>query len=206
MRGFQATLFVIILSVLCVQAVRHVHLYIFGYEEPIVAPFDQFFEMEREIQLEGSTDDLLEEYQQTRQEIDALLDADPEKEYFEVQRENQELFARNSALSSELMLRQSRETELRDMWLFSIAGYVLIAFGMILYTRGLAWVGMALIAPGLIELMWWSSPSFTLGGAVQEYELLLINKILLTLIAIAVTISLWLLSRTKAPLVQSGSL
>lgn len=205
MKGFQTTLFVILISILCVQAVRHLHLYIFGYEEPIVAPFEEYFGLEREIQLEGSTDDLLSEYEETQAEINALLDADPASEYFEVQRENEELFARNSALSNELLSRQRRETELRDMWLFSVAGFVLIAFGSILYARGLTWIGMSIVAPGLVELVWWSAPSFTFGGAIQEYELLLINKILLTAIAIAVTVVLWILSRAKeARIKKSG--
>ncbi len=81
--------------------------------------------------------------------------------------------------------------KLRDTWVFSIAGLVLIMLGVLLYTRGARWLGMAVVIPGLLELTWWSAPTFSLGGAQLEYQTLLLNKIVLTIIALVIVIGLW---------------
>jgi hypothetical protein len=41
------------------------------------------------------------------------------------------------------------------------------------------------------------APSFTLGGAMREYDVLLINKIILTVIAFVVLYTLWFLAQRK---------
>jgi len=82
--------------------------------------------------------------------------------------------------------------------LFSVAGYGLVGLGALVYSRGREWIGMSLILPGLSEVVWWSAPAFTLGGAVREYELLLVNKMILTVIALAVLLGLWLASQRKS--------
>jgi hypothetical protein len=197
MKGFQITFLIILSCTLSTQAIRHVHQYIYGYEESIIAPVEEFFEMKEEIRLEASTDELLAEYEVSQEAIRQLRESDSTKELFQLRQENGELFARNSALRTELQERESMARELRDIWIFSIAGFILIGLGSLFYSRGNEWVGMSLILPGFLELTYWSSPSFSLGGALQEYELLLVNKIILTIIAFVLLFSLWLVSRRK---------
>lgn len=148
--------------------------------------------MEKEIQLEASTEELLAEYEASQEDISQLRDAFPTKEQFELQAENKELFARNQALRNELQQRETRERQLRNVWQFSVAGYLLIGLGCLLYARGYEWTGMSLVIPGFLEIVWWSAPAFTLGGAAREYEVLLVNKIILTVIAFALLYTLWL--------------
>ena len=100
-------------------------------------------------------------------------------------------------MASELRQREGITREIRDTWIFSGAGLVLIGMGALIYSRGSDWVGMSLVVPGVLELMWWSAPSFTLGGAVREYDTLLINKIVLTVVALAFVYALWWLARRK---------
>ncbi len=66
-----------------------------------------------------------------------------------------------------------------------------------LYVRGYEWVGVSLVLPGFLELMWWSAPSFTLGGAVREYDTLLVNKIVLTIISFVLLYTLWRLANRQ---------
>jgi hypothetical protein len=174
-----------------------VHVYTIGYEESILAPAYAFYEMKEEVRMEESTDELLAEYESLQETIKQLKEADPSKELFAIRQENAEVFARNDALASELREREALNREIRDMWIFSVAGLVLIAIGSLLYARGHAWPGMSLVLPGFMELMWWSAPSFTLGGAIREYDVLLINKIVLTTVAFVLLYTLWALAERK---------
>ena len=197
MKGLQITFLIIFSSILSVQAIRHVHLYAYGFEESILAPYEEFFSMKKEIRTEASTDELLAEYEASKETIKQLRDSDPTKNLRQMKQENAELFARSDALAKELRQREARARQLRDIWLFSIAGYVLIGLGSLMYARGYDWVGISLILPGFQELVWWSAPSFSVGGAVQEYHLLLVNKIILTVIAFVLIYTLWLVSQRK---------
>lgn len=197
MKGLQITFLIIFGCVLSTQAIRHVHVYTIGYEESILASAEAFYEMTEEVRMEESTDELLAEYETSQEKIKQIREADPSKELFAVRQENAELFARNDALASELREREALSREIRDTWIFSIAGLVLIAVGSLLYSRGHAWPGVSLILPGFLELMWWSAPSFTLGGAIREYDVLLVNKIVLTIVAFVLLYTLWLLAERK---------
>ena len=106
MKALQITLFILFAGTLSIQGVRHLHLYFYGMEESIVAPYEEFFGMEKEIQLEASTEELLAEYEASQEDISQLRDAFPTKEQFELQAENKELFARNQALRNELQQRE----------------------------------------------------------------------------------------------------
>ncbi len=191
MKGFQTTLLIIACAVLTTQLVRHVHVYAVGYEESILATAGAYYEVQEQVRLEESTDELMSEYEELEAQIDELKKADPPKELFVLRQENPELFARHAALASELREREAVTREIRDTWIFSGAGLILIGIGAVLYSRGYSWVGMSLVVPGVLELMWWSAPSFTLGGAVREFDTLLMNKIILSVLALAVVYALW---------------
>jgi len=197
MKVLQVTFLIIFSSALSAQAIRHVHQYIYGYEESIIASAEEFSEMKKEIRLEASTDELLAEYEASQKEFRQLNESGKLMAQREMRQLNPELFARIKALRAELLQRESKARELRDIWVFSIAGFILIGLGSLLYSRGYSWIAMSLILPGFLELIYWSSPSFSLGGAIQEYELLLVNKIILTIIAFVLLYWLWLVSWLK---------
>ncbi|MBT8082550.1 MAG: hypothetical protein KJP08_01005 [Gammaproteobacteria bacterium] len=198
MKAFQITLLILFAAVLSTQAIRHVHLYATGYEEPLSVTAPGFpAEARMRIRMEESTDELMAEYEDTRRQIGELTKQDPSMQPYALNQENPELYARHSALAMELNERQRITSEIRDLWIFSIAGLVLLGSGARLYTSGHEWVGMSLIVPGFLELTWWSSPSFTLGGAVQEFDVLLINKIVLTIVSIALLYLFWSAARRR---------
>lgn len=197
MKGLQVTFLIIFSCALSMQAIRHVHVYTIGFEESILAPVEAFYEVTEEVRVEESTDELLAEYETTKEQIRQLRESDPSKELSTIRQENAELFARSEALASELKQRETIKREIRDIWIFSVAGLGLIAVGSLLYARGYGWPGISLILPGFLELIWWSAPSFTLGGAVREYDLLLMNKIVLTIIAFVLLYTLWFFAQRK---------
>ena len=198
MKAFQTTLLILFAAILSTQAIRHVHLYVIGYEEPLAVTAPGFpAEVREKIRMEESTDELMAEYEDARRQIEELSKEDPSKQPYVLSQENPELYARHSALAAELNERQRITSEIRDLWIFSIAGVVLLGLGARLYTSDHEWVGMSLIVPGFLELMWWSSPSFTMGGAVQEFDVLLINKIVVTVVSIALLYLFWSAARRR---------
>jgi len=205
MKNLQITFLIIFGCFLSMQAIRHVHIYAFGFEESILAPASAFYDMKEEVRLEASTKELLDEYNAGYKEIQELRKANPNTELFAMRQAHAKLFARNDALASELRQRQAKSRELRDIWLFSGAGLVLIGLGSVLYVRGYEWTGMSLMVPGFLELVWWSAPSFTLGGAVREHDLLLFNKIILTIIAFVLLYSLWLIAQRRRKKLEDTS-
>jgi len=197
MKGLQITLLILFGCAFSTQAIRHAHVYTIGYEESVLAPVEAFYEMQEQVRLEASTDELMAEYETTQEEIEQLHNSVPKTDQYTLRQQHLELFARNDALASELRQREAVEREIRDTWIFSVAGLILIAVGSLAYARDYQWVGMSLILPGFLELLWWSAPSFTLGGAVREYDILLINKIILTLISFVLMYTLWFFSQRK---------
>lgn len=197
MKGLQKTLFIILVSILCLQGIRHVHNYLYRYDASGVPETVQLFEVPLEtVDRKASTDELMAEYEALRSELQALneqyrAEGRTEEDHFELRQENAERFSLQNALYSELRQRESMSEKLRDTWVFSIAGMVLVVLGVLLYARGARWLGMGLVIPGLLELMWWSAPTFSLGGAQLEYQSLLLNKIMLTVIALLIVIGLW---------------
>ena len=197
MKGLQVTLLILFGCAFSTQAIRHIHVYTIGYEEPVLATVGPYYGVTQEVQLQESTDELLAEYEAIEREIEQIRDQNADKELYAIRQENMDVFARRDALASELNQREAITREIRDTWIFCAAGLILIGAGSMLYSRGLDWVGMSLILPGFLELMWWSAPSFTLGGAVREYDILLVNKIILTTISIVLMYTLWALAQRK---------
>ena len=197
MRGLQITALIIFGCMFSTQAIRHVHLYTIGFEESILAPAESFYQMKEAVRMEESTDELLAEYEATNARIEELRRDEPAGDQYTLRQKHLDLFARNDAVASELRQRENMKREIRDIWIFSCAGIVLIGIGALCYWRGYEWTGMSLILPGFLELMWWSAPSFTIGGAVQEFEILLANKIILTLISFVLLYALWFVARRR---------
>lgn len=196
MKNLQIVFFLIFACILSTQAIRHLHNYVFAYEQSMLAPIEEFFEMKQEIKQETSTEELLEEYKLVEEEIRQLSksgkdESDTAMSQYELRQQEPELYVRHKALREELWNRERMSNALRDLWVYSIAGLLLIALGSLIYVKGNGWIGMSLIIPGFLELIWWSAPKFNLGGAMQEYQLLLVNKMVLTAIALLLLFALW---------------
>ncbi|NLX96203.1 MAG: hypothetical protein GXY83_08500 [Rhodopirellula sp.] len=56
-------------------------------------------------------------------------------------------------------------------------------------------MGMSLTIPGIVEMIWWTCPSFRFAGSPLEFDRLLINKLAFTLATIAIILVWW--CRTK---------
>ena len=148
MKGFQITFLLIFACIFSTQAIRHVHVYAIGYEEPITAPAGAYYDMKEQVRMQESTEELLAEYEESSAEIEALRESQSDSDPYTLRQANLDLFARHDALASELGQRESVTREIRDLWIFSIAGLFMIGVGLMLYARDLQWTGVSLMLPG----------------------------------------------------------
>lgn len=193
MKKLQVTLFIIGSLILLTQTVRHVHLYFFELASKTSA-LDQFnsdYQIKKQVGEERSTKLLVEEYGSTRAKIKALEKDKTEDQIKEIKKSEETLYDKNTSLRREITDREDRLRDIRDIWVFSGAGLVFILLGSVFYLRQANWTGMSLLIAGFSEIIYWSSPSFFYGGARQEYELLLLNKITLSLIGLSLLYIAW---------------
>lgn len=193
MKQFQITLFLLASLVLLTQTVRHVHLYFFELSSNASAldPFESNYQIKKEVTEERSTQVLVAEFGITQANIKELEKGKTKEELEELKKTETDLYEKNSRLRREVEERESRIREIRDLWIFCAAGLGFILLGGVFYVKQAVWMGLSLIIAGFSELLWWSSPSFFGGGAHEEYELLLINKIVISLIGLGLLYLAW---------------
>jgi len=191
MKRLITCLFVIATLILSTQLVRHFHLLAFGDEGSMLDTYEAYSGDENQIEAEYSTELLLEEYGELKPQLNEMLKGKDWSGEQEVRSEHPDLFARCDLLERELRQREQRMNDLRDLWLFSGAGMLLIVAGILIVRRGEPWVAVSLMVAGFCELLWWSKPDFFTGGAFREYGFLLQSKIVISLIAVVSLLGLW---------------
>lgn len=193
MKKLQITLFLLASLVLLTQTVRHVHLYFFELSSNASAldPFESNYQIKKEVTEERSTKVLVAEFGVTQAKIKELEKDKTKEELEELKKTESDLYEKNSRLRSEVEDRERRLREIRDLWIFCAAGLGFILLGGVFYLKQAVWMGLSLILAGFAELIWWSSPSFSGGGANAEYELLLLNKIVISLISLGLLYLAW---------------
>lgn len=203
MKALRTTLFLLAVLVLTTQLARHLYV---RYLEPRGSVLDRFEQTEtaKAIKSAASLDELVSRYAEARKRVDSLdeerkrAEARLSKDERDVFRDafnekHKEDYERKSDLRSaiEEWEEHSREIfELRIFWLF---GLVFFAAGALLLLKGRDWLGMSFIIPGIIEMIWWTSPSFRFAGSRLEFERLLMNKLFFTVVTLILLIAAWVL-------------
>ena len=201
MKGLQKTFLILAVLTLSVQSVRHFYI---KYIETTASVLDKFDEkdVEEEIEKADSLDELVAKYTPLRErkdQLDAIMEEEekgkPEKERYdfrrEFRREHKKEYEKTRKLRSAISDWEARSKEIRELRIFWAFGFGLFILGCIVYLKR-QWLGMAFLIPGVIEMIWWTSPSFRMGGTVKEFERLLNNKLLFTGITFALVVMLWL--------------
>jgi hypothetical protein len=201
MKALKITLFLLAVLVLTTQFARHVYV---RYLEPRGSVLDKYGQTEtkKAIKTAVSLDELVSRYDAARKRVDALNEQ-REKAESNLSKDNRDLFRdrfgekhkedyeRQTDLKeaiSEWEKRSEEIYELRMFWLFGLAFFLA---GAILFVKGQGWLGMAFIVPGIVEMIWWTSPSFGFAGSPHEFDRLLMNKLLFTIVTLILVIATW---------------
>lgn len=201
MRAIQTVLFTLAMLVITIQSIRHVYVRFLEPRTSVLDKYDQT-ETKKAIQNADSLEALLKLYDPARKVVDQL-DEQMKKGEIGKTKDERDLFRekfndehkKEYDCASELgyAIRQWEERskeiyELRVFWLF---GLTLGIIGTLFLSFKWSWFGMALVIPGVIEMIWWTAPSLSFGGCPLEYDRLLINKLVFTLITLLIVMVWW---------------
>lgn len=201
MKALRTVLFILAMVCLTTQAVRHIYV---RFLEPRTSVLDKYEQTEtkKAILKARSLGDLVAQYDVAKKRFDELesekkkAEEDKTKDERDVFRDKfRELheveYDRESELRSAIGQWEQRSKEIHELRVFWLFGFAFFLIGGLLQARGRAWLGISLIIPGVAEMIWWTSPSFGFGGSPVEFDRLLINKLVFTLITLLLLIIGW---------------
>ena len=211
MSGFQKTLFTLAMFVLVTQTVRHVYVKWFEDRTSVLDGYTKD-ETDQEIDKAESLEELLAKYGPLKEKVDQLdkqCKGMPDEELKKFKEKHSEEYRIESQVGGAIRDWESKSKEIRELRIFWSCGVGLLVLGALLHCKGGKWLGMALIIPGFSEMIWWTSPSFALGGARLEFNRLLNNKIFFSAAALVLLVAVWLAlgwtERTKKTLLTPPS-
>ena len=126
MKSLQNTLMILAALVLLTQGVRHGHLLVYGGEKSILDVVDTGYENEERIRKEASDAALLAEYKVVADKVAKLEKGKTSEEIRNLEVAEPEMYRNCRQLRNEIESRQSRRREIRDLWIFSGAGILMI--------------------------------------------------------------------------------
>ena len=126
MKGLQITLFIIGNVLFFGQLGIDLHRLVWGVETSI---FDEFEPIQSEVRSELGSEVLLADYRKMRTETEALEKSKSEAELEQIKKEHKDLYSRLDETRHELSEREDRGRELRDTWVYSGYGILLILIG-----------------------------------------------------------------------------
>jgi hypothetical protein len=199
MRPLQITLFVMGLLVLTTQTFRHVYV---KWVEPTTSVLDQFNDQtEQDIAAAKSLDELVTLYAEVHRKVkeeDLKTKDAKERDYSRTERE---------PYKSEWKLRQAIETreghskKIFELHFFWACGAGSLVVGLLCYRLVNRWLGIAGVIAGFLEMLWWTAPQFRAFGSGVEFDRLLTQKIIFSLISWVLLVGLWLaVDRRQAPM------
>jgi hypothetical protein len=182
MKTFLRVLAILASVFLLVQTVRHAYV---RWLEPRTSVLDKYDQpLKDTIATAASLDELVRRYDPVRKEADRVKAerraADPKAEFDY----DQEPFKSESALCEAISSWEERAKEVRALRIYWLVGFIFAATGLVCYLKINRWLGVTLLIVGFSEAVYWTSPSF-LGTSTQEFDRLLVNKLVLSLISLA---------------------
>ncbi len=203
MKVLQIICLLVVMLVLTTQSVRHVYVMYFESTASVLHKYDKDTEeLRKQIEKAGTLAELDAMYAPARK-ITEALDAQlretraqmpkDERSDFENSFRNlhEKEYQRESMLREAISDWEGRTEQIRELRVFWAFGLGIFVIGGLVYLRA-PWLGMSLLIPGVVEMIWWSSPSFRFAGSPLEFERLLFNKLVFTNITLVLFIAGWL--------------
>ena len=184
MNALQKTLAIIAFVVLVSQSVRHTYL---RWLEPRTSVLDKYdAPLKSEIAGASSLDELLRRYEAVRREADAaraeLKKSGKEPTYADLA--SAEPYKSERALHDAITGWEAKANEMHQVRFYWAVGLVLCLLGLAAFSKWNRWLGLTLVITGFSEIIYWTSPVF-FGPNTREFDRLLVNKLVLSLISIA---------------------
>lgn len=207
MRPLRIVILLLAVLVLTTQAARHIYV---RYIEPRTSVLDRFEETDAKkvIQKATTLDEIVKAYEPARKRVDELdkdlkqeLSTKTRDEYYMYEQkwkeDHKQEYEREEELKKAIQEWEDRSKEILELRVFWFFGLAFFLVGVIMLHRGKNWIGTAFLIPGVVEMIWWTSPSFRFVGSPIEFDRLLNNKLGFTLVTLVFILTAWYLSQRK---------
>jgi hypothetical protein len=198
MRALRLTLFVLLLMSFVGQLVRHSYV---RWIEPRHSVLDKYDTADQaKVKAATSLDELDRLYAKELAKEEAASteqdEAPPRKRPRLVGRQMPPLFELEEAIKQ----WEGRERDILELRFFFGAGALCLVIAFLCERRGLSWAAVSLAIAAFVEMLWWTTVSWH-SGLWREYDRLLDNKLLLTVVSIVFL----LLTRWRGPFRTASS-
>jgi len=180
MRGLRLTVFILAFLSLTAELIRHSYV---RWIEDHTSVLDKYEAVDKEIKEATSLAALEKRYAEELEKQKATKESQPSTQFIP----QSPVFKLRQAITD----WERRENQIRALRYFWVGRLVCFLLALVCHWRGLQWVSVTLQIAGFAEMTWWTSPSFGLAGAVQEFTRLLDNKIVFTVLAFALLLTFW---------------
>jgi hypothetical protein len=189
--ALQKTLAIIAFLILATQTVRHTYV---RWLEPRTSVLDKYDQpLKNEITSAASVDELLRRYEPVRKQADAAREelSKTGKKITDEQERELEPYKSEHALHNAITEWEERSKEIHELRFFWLAGLAFCVLGFLTYKKLTRWFGLAFLIAGFAEFIYATCP--TLGRGTQEFDRLLVNKLIFSVVSLALLLTfIWL--------------
>jgi hypothetical protein len=193
MKALEKTLAVLALLILLSQTVRHAYMLWFEPRGSVLDKFNQ--PAKSQIEAAKSLDELMRLYEPARKEADEARQqrrkSGGEEQIPYSEQANLEPYKSEIELRQAIVDWEAKAKEIHGIRFYWVVGLVFFVLGSLIYRKWNRWSGLVLLIAAFSEFIYWTSPTFY--GPFQEYDRLLRNKLVLSLVTLVLLlIIIWL--------------
>ena len=193
MKATRTALFVIAFLIIGSQTFRHAYV---RWLEPRGSVLDKYAAAgEKQAASAKSLEELAALYDQAHKKVEEYEKThplDPEDRYKVT---GTEPYKSEAALEAAIKDWEEKDKEVHEMWHFWVFGVLLLALGGWVTFRGDRWVALGVVILAFCEMVYGTSPSLrNMFGSPAEFDHLLTQKFILSLVTFALLLVAWRLS------------
>ena len=189
-KALQTTLFLIAFVILGTQTVRHIYV---KWIEPRSSVLDAYGEsVDSAIASAATLEELVALYDSAHRAVEQFKGDSSYQAMEPMDRHDDERIRTKSELREEILAWEARTKNIFELRFFWSLGFMGVVLGVLGRLKANAWMGMAAIIAGFSEMIYWTSP-LNRYRAGPEFERLLTEKLVLSLVAWMLLIGLWLM-------------
>jgi hypothetical protein len=190
MRALQVVLFVVFLLVLATQSLRHVYV---KWIEPRGSVLDRFRPaVAEDIAASRSLDELTDLYAKAHAAVKVYEEGRNPEEIHHARETRRAPYEEEAELRGAIERWEEHRRIRFQLWFYWGCGLLGVLAGLFVYARLNAWLGMVGMIAGFSEMAIWTSPLWRSWGPQAQFDRLLTLKLALSLVSLALLVSLWL--------------
>ena len=190
MRPLQITLFIIALVFLSTQTFRHIYVKFIVSNESILDVYDE--KISKEVKQSNDIDELIIIFEKARNDVQKYESNTENKEIEISERYETEPYKTEYIAKQAIKEWEEYNNIIKKMWFYWTCGLLSVLAGFIAYTKVDKWAGMVGFITGFSEMIYWTSPAIIgLFGPRFEFERLLTNKLIFSIISWIILVISW---------------